>query len=138
MSIRLIDSVKVGDTIRFKTTSPHDNVVWTGVITAICDYDVARQFDDIDSYYQDIKRANYSIANKETLSYILLKIKLSDTNATKIAVVAKEWIDESTLEYVSSNTHTDIRIYNIDPSKAEDIVSYIKSAYPGYIAEILK
>lgn len=138
MSLRLIDDVKVGDTIRFKTTSPHDNVVWTGVVTAICNYDVARQFDDIDSYYQDIKRANYSIANKETLSYILLKIKLSDSNATKVAVVAKEWIDESTLEYVNSNTHTDIRIYNIDPSKAEDIVSYIKAAYPGYIAEILK
>ena len=103
-----------------------------------CNYDVARQFDDVDSYYQDIKRSDYSVPAKETLSYILLKIQLSDSNASKVAVVAKEWIDESTLEFVQSNTYTDIRIYNIDESKAKDILSYIKATYIGYVAEILK
>ena len=116
MALRSVNDIAVGDMIRFKTTSPHDNGVWTGVVTAICNYDVA----------------------KETLSYILLKIQLSDSNASKVAVVAKEWIDESTLEFVQSNTYTDIRIYNIDESKAKDILSYIKATYIGYVAEILK
>lgn len=138
MALRSVTDIAVGDMIRFKTTSPHDNGVWTGVVTAICNYDVARQFDDVDSYYQDIKRSDYSVPAKETLSYILLKIQLSDSNASKVAVVAKEWIDESTLEFVQSNTYTDIRIYNIDESKAQDILLYIKATYIGYVAEILK
>ena len=129
MALRSVNDIAVGDMIRFKTTSPHDNGVWTGVVTAI---------DDVDSYYQDIKRSDYSVPAKETLSYILLKIQLSDSNASKVAVVAKEWIDESTLEFVQSNTYTDIRIYNIDESKAKDILSYIKATYIGYVAEILK
>lgn len=136
MAVVETTSINVGDVIRFKTVSPYDNVVWTGKVTAICDYDVARQFDDVDSYYQDIKRAGYSIAAKESLKYFILKISVSDTSST-IAVAAAEWIDESTLQIVQENGYTDIRIYDIDESKAKDILTYIQTAYPGYVAEIL-
>lgn len=136
MPIVETSSINVGDVIRFKTKSPYDNVVWTGKVTAISNYDVAKQFDDIDSYYQDIKRAGFSIAAKESLKYFILKIAISDT-ASKVAVVAAEWIDESTLQFVQENGYTDIRIYDIDENKARDILGYIKTAYPGYIAEIL-
>ena len=43
MPIETVDSIKVGDTIRFKTKAVHDNVYWSGKVTAICGYDIARQ-----------------------------------------------------------------------------------------------
>lgn len=136
MSVESVDDIAIGDTIRFKTLSAHDNVVWTGDVASICNYDTAKVFYDIDAYYATIKRTVTSLTSKESLTYLVIKITQSD-NSTAYIAVAKEWIDESTLEKVTSNTHTDIRIYNIDASKAKDILSYIKTAYPGYNAEIL-
>ena len=136
MSVESIDDVSIGDTIRFKTLSAHDNVVWTGEVASICNYTTAKVFYDVDAYYAEIKRTVTSLTSKESLTYLILKVTQSD-NSTAYVAVAKEWVDESTLEKVSGNTHTDIRIYNIDSSKAKDILSYIKTAYPGYNAEIL-
>jgi hypothetical protein len=136
MSVESVDDIAIGDTIRFKTLSAHDNVVWTGDVASICNYDTAKIFYDIDAYYAEIKRTVTSLTSKESLTYLVVKVTQSD-NSTAYIAVAKDWIDASTLEKVSGNSHTDIRIYNIDSSKANDILSYIKTAYPGYNAEIL-
>jgi hypothetical protein len=62
--------------------------------------------------------------------------KTADGSSSPV-VVAKEWIDESTLEKISEETHVDIRIYGIDNSKAKDIANYISTVYPDYAVEIL-
>lgn len=136
MSVESVDDVKLGDTIRFKTLSTHDNVVWTGEVVSTCNYEIARQMYDVDAYYSEMKRSVSSLTSKESLTYFIIKVTQSD-NSSVLVAIAKEWIDQSTLEKVNENTYTDIRLYNIDASKAKDILSYIKTAYPGYNAEIL-
>lgn len=47
MSIQKISEVAVGDEVRFKTSSPHDNVLWSGKVIGICSYAIARNFYDV-------------------------------------------------------------------------------------------
>lgn len=137
MTVQKVDEIKVGDEVRFKTNSPHDNVVWSGTVIGICGYAVARNFYDVDSYYADIKKHNSSVKSKEAAEYLLLQVPTSDNSTTNVAF-AKDWIDASTLEHISTGDYIDIRIYNISKDKATDILRYIQSSYVGYVAEILE
>lgn len=136
MAIESLDSIKVGDEIRFKTISPHDNVVWSGKVTAICGYAIARNFYDVDTYYADVKKYDNTVVDKEAAEYLIVQVKLSDS-ATSMVAFAKDWIDISTLEHIVTNDYYDIRIYNIDSSKVNDILNYIQTLHAGYVAEIL-
>lgn len=138
MSVETLDAIAINDTIRFKTMSPHDNVYWNGVVVSLCNYSIARQFsgNNISIYHQEVKRVYPTLPSVESLSYIVLMTTTADGGSTPV-VVAKEWIDVSTLEKVSEQTHVDIRIYGIDNSKAKDIVQYISTVYPDYAVDIL-
>lgn len=126
-------TVKLGDTVRFNTISPHDTVKWAGVVKAICDYNVARLFEDIDTYYYDVKKSSQELGAKESLKYLVLDVDENGTGVTTTRVFAVEWINLSTFEIISENTYVDLRIYDIPESKVSDIVRLIQSA--GYIAE---
>lgn len=138
MSVEDISALKVGDRVRFKTKAIHDNVYWTGTVTAICGYDVARQFggQNLDIYYQDVKRVDGTLRAAENLTYFILKTTLADgTNTSE--VFAEEWVDISTFEYVESTGYKDIRIYGIDSSKVRDVLGAIQELFPDYVAEVL-
>lgn len=139
MPIETVDSIKVGDTIRFKTKAVHDNVYWSGKVTAICGYDIARQIagSNLDIYYQDVKRVDSSIAELENAEYIIVKA-VQDENISKTIVIGIDWIDVSTFEHVDVVGHVDIRVYNITQAKARDIVNLIQAQYPDYIATIIE
>lgn len=134
MAVENPNDLTIGQTIRFKTLNPHDNVIWTGKIAAVCSYEVACNFEDIDTIYQDIQRATQSsLAAKESLSYLILKI-LENETVVSTKVVALAFIDKSTLEVVETNTYKLFKVYDIDNSKAKDILTMIQAA--GYVAEI--
>lgn len=138
MSIEDVNSIVVGDRIRFKTKAVHDNVYWSGTVTAICGYDIARQFggQNLDIYYQDVKRVDSTLRAAENLTYFILKTTLADGTTTS-EVFATEWVDLSTFEYVNSTGYKDIRIYGIDDNKIQDVLGTIQELYSDYPAEIL-
>lgn len=138
MSVEDISKLAVGDRIRFKTKAVHDNVYWSGTVTAICGYDVARQFggQNLDIYYQDVKRIDSTLRPAENLTYFILKTTLADETNTS-EVFAVDWVDISTFEYVESTGYKDIRIYGIDNSKINDVLGSIQELYPDYVAEVL-
>lgn len=133
MAIEDPSSIQVGETIRFKTLSPHDNVIWTGKVSSICDYKIARTFQDVDTYYWDVKKVHPTMDTKEVLRYILLEV-LENDNSTVTRVFALEWIDVSTLERVKENTYRDFRVFDIDDSKAQDVLVMLKSH--GYVVQV--
>lgn len=138
MSVEDITKLTVGDRIRFKTKAVHDNVYWSGTVTAICGYDVARQFggQNLDIYYQDVKRIDSTLRPAENLTYFILKTTLADgTNTSEVFAV--EWVDISTFEYVESTGYKDIRIYGIDNNKIKDVLGSVQELYPDYVAEVL-
>ena len=139
MSVEDINTLEVGDKIRFKTKATHDNVYWTGTVAAICGYDVARQFGgtNVEIYYSDVKRVDHTIRDIENLTYFILKTTLADGVITS-EVFAKEWVDISTFEHVDSTEYRDIRIYGIDGSKINDVLGAIQELFPDYVAELVQ
>lgn len=138
MSVEDIANLSVGDRVRFKTKAIHDNVYWTGTVTAICGYDIARQFGgaNVDIYHSDVKRVDSTVGDIESLTFFIIKTTMA--NGTVVSeVFAKEWVDISTFEYVESTEYRDIRIYGVDNSKANDILGSIQSLYPDYVAKLL-
>ncbi len=139
MTIEPGNTVEVGDTRRFKTKAIHDNVYWSGKVTGICGYDIARQFAgaNLDIYYQDVMHQDSSIGPIENAKFIILKA-VQDDAVTKTVVFATDWIDTSTFEHVDVVGHIDIRVYNITSAKARDIVNLIQAQYPDYVAQIVE
>jgi hypothetical protein len=127
------NTLTIGQNIRFKTLSPHDNVLWSGKIKAITDYSIAKNYSDVDTYYQDIVRNGIELAAKENLSYLLINIS-EDTNVNTIRVFATAFLDVSTLEIIDVNTYTTFKVYDISSDKAKDLLTTIQSL--GYVAEI--
>ena len=134
------DQINVGDIIKFKTLSPHDNVVWSGEVVSICGYDVARLFgEDIVAYYQDINRnVEGGLKAKEKLTYFVLKTTAADSADGIISerrVFAYEWLDLSTLERIDEQTYVDYRVYDISSDRVLEIKSAINAK--GYVVDIL-
>jgi len=137
MAVESVDDINVGDTIRFKTYDPHDNVYWVGKVISLCTYDIARQYNgsNVDNYYQEVKRVMPELKDKTNLNYFLLQVNQGENTDT--IVFAKEWVEPSTLEHVDTTSYYDLRIYGIDSSKLQDIIKLIGATYPGYAIEQL-
>ena len=134
MAIENVNQLSKGQTVRFRTKSPHDNVLWMGKITAICDYDIARKFQDIDTYYQDVLKVNPSMGARESLTYVILRVSENGAVATE-RVFALDWMDPATVEVVEENTYVDIRVYDINTTKANDVITAI--AAMGYTSKMV-
>ena len=134
MSLTDPNLLRVGDVIRFKTVNPHDNIYHTGKIRAVCDYDTAKLFDDVDTYYQEVLRYVPTLGDKQILTYLALYISENQTSGST-KVFAIEVIDKVTLELVEENTYTDFRVYDIDESKAKDVLDAIRTL--GYTCNII-
>ena len=135
MAVITTDQIQINDIIRFKTLSPHDNVLWSGEVLCLCDYEVASLFGtDIVAYYQDVSKYVEDLPSKESLNYFVLKVASSEAISER-RVFALEWIDISTLERVDEHTYTDFRVYDISDDKLADVKGVINSL--GYVVDIL-
>lgn len=127
-------TLTIGQTIRFKSISVHDNVYWNGTIVGKVTYEIARAIEDIDTYYLDVKKYNADLAAKESLTYLVLQVKENETNVVT-RVFAVEWMDLATLEVVDVDSSTTIKIYDVTDSIAKEILGTIQAM--GYSAEIV-
>lgn len=135
MSMTTIDQIDIGQTIRFTTINPHDNIVWEGKVIAFCDYNIARMISDIDAYFQEIQRSQVSVEDKTALQYIVLSVDENQTGVYTKRVFSTTWIEPSSLEVVDVNLNVDIRIYDVSKEKIEDIIQLLRST--GYQVSIL-
>lgn len=128
------NTLTVGQTIRFKSISVHDNVYWSGTICGRVTYDIARAIEDVDTYYLDVKKHNPDLASKESLTYLVLRVKENDTHVVT-RVFAVEWMDLATLEIVDTDASVTIKVYDVTDSVAKEILGAIQDM--GYKAEIV-
>ena len=128
------NTLTVGQTIRFKSISVHDNVYWTGTISGKVTYDIARAIEDVDTYYLDVKKHNPDLASKESLTYLVLRVKENDTHVVT-RVFAVEWMDLATLEIVDTDASVTIKVYDVTDAIAKEILGAIQDM--GYKAEIV-
>ena len=128
------NTLTVGQSIRFKSISVHDNVYWSGTICGRVTYDIARAIEDVDTYYLDVKKHNPDLASKESLTYLVLRVKENDTHVVT-RVFAVEWMDLATLEIVDTDASVTIKVYDVTDAIAKEILGAIQDM--GYKAEIV-
>lgn len=138
MPITALSDIRIGQVVRFRTISPHDNVVWNGRIVSICDYDTARQMADVDPMYKDVKTVLPTMDIREELTYIALMVQEdSEVENSKVRrVFALDWIDKSTFEFISVNSYVDYRVFNVSSDRVQDILDLLLAH--GYNAQITK
>lgn len=138
MAVIEASSITTGMTISFRTHNPHDNVVWTGKVIALCDYDVAKLFTDVDTFHQEVVRSdpNTNYGSASELDYLVLEFKDNNANVIKQAF-ALPWLVASSIEAINEKEYIDIRVYSISSTKAQDLAAAIQSTY-GYVAKVLE
>ena len=128
------NTLTVGQTIRFKSISVHDNVYWSGTICGRVTYDIARAIEDCDSESLDVRMHNADLVSIEYFTYLVLRVKENDTHVVT-RVFAVEWMDLATLEIVDTDASVTIKVYDVTDAIAKEILGAIQDM--GYKAEIV-
>lgn len=134
--VSLIDeTITVGRVIAFRSKSDKDNTLWTGKISAICDYGLVKHFEDVVPYHSEVKKSDPSIPPVEASSFFILKV--FENNLRRIdRVFALEWILPGTLEFLEEGEQITVKVYNRGEDEAQDIVDLLQSN--GYLASVVK
>ena len=124
MPILNLDTLEVGDTISFRSINPLDNVLWQGTITGICSYDIVQNLrDDLLPYYREVKKTLHDMLPIDQLTYFTLKYFQGDKVGR--LVIAKDWIEPSSVQKIDITNHFDIRIYDLDSVQAQTILELL-------------
>ncbi len=126
MPILNLDTLEVGDTISFRSVNPLDNVLWQGTITGICSYDIVQNLrDDLLPYYREVKKTIHDMLPIDQLTYFTLKYFQGDKVGR--LVMAKDWIEPSSVKKIDITNYFDIRIYDLDSAQAQTILELLTS-----------
>ena len=126
MPIVNLDTLEVGDVISFRSVNQLDNVLWQGTITGICSYDIVQNLrEDLLPYYREVKKVIHDMAPVEQLTYFTLKYRQGEK--TGRLVMAKDWIEPTSVQKIVINNHFDIRIYDLDSTQAQTILDLLTS-----------
>lgn len=105
-----ISSMEIGNIVNFQSKSSIDENKYYGTVLAFLNYEIAKQYMDIDAYHNNVLIDYSTLGEKETLNYFL--IRLRDQEITMC--FAKEWILEATFEIIESLDKIVIEINDID------------------------
>lgn len=130
-----VNSITIGQRLRFMLLSPHDTSYHQGTVVSLCDYDSAKRYSDIDVEYSMLTKSGKEVEHKEADIYVVLKYTSID-GVSQLTAYGRSWIDPATLEVVDENTYYDIRVYDIAESVAQDVVKSIEAM--GYAASLIK
>ena len=125
MAIVDISSLSIGTQVSFQTKHNHDNNVYEGTIIGVGSYNVVKSMMDILPYYQAVKQTVTSIAPMTELNYFILEYSQDDS--AKIFVCAYDWVKDDTVKVISLKQYFDIRIYNEDYSKLQDVLDLLQA-----------
>lgn len=126
MPIINLDTLEVGDTISFRSVNSLDNVLWQGTITGICSYDIVQNLrDDLLPYYREVKKTIHDMLPIDQLTYFTLKYFQGDKVGR--LVMAKDWIEPSSVQKIDITNYFDIRIYDLDSAQAQTILELLTS-----------
>lgn len=126
-----VNSVVVGDIIAYKSRNPHDNVSWQGTVVGIASWQVVQNMQsDLLPYYQEVKKVHHAMDPISELQFFILAIRQGERTATQI--VAKEWIEPTSLVKLELSNYIDVRIFERPQEETQTILDLL--AAHGYRA----
>ena len=131
-----INDLAIGQTISFKTYNQYDKVEWKGLIVGFGNYSLVSKLEDLLPYYQNVKKTQSNMADISELNYIIFDMYENITaETTNKRVIAKEWIDQSTLRLIDIHKTLDIRIFNVGEADSTKIIDILGDH--GYSCSVL-
>lgn len=132
-----INDILTGRTISFQSINPNDEIVWKGtVIGSDMNHKAAGLHgEDIEAYYQSVKRMKPDIGDIEDLNFFLIELEKESnpTNISRIRVFAKEYITTGSLIVYDIASKKQITIWEITDKALNDIIKEIELR--GYVVE---
>ena len=121
-----VNDLAVGDTISFTSINPTDNVLWQGTITGICSYDIVQNMrDDLVPYYRAVKKVLHTMEPIDKLQYFTIRYNQGEKVGRLI--MAKDWIEPSSIQRIILNEYFDIRIYDLPKEDAQTILNLLQA-----------
>lgn len=124
--------LKVGDIVSFNTLNPRDTNVWSGKIKSICDYSIAKSFDDVDAYHHEVLKNSPNLKDLDETNFIIME---SDSENGKKTVFALSWINEATLKRVGLEKEMKLLVFYNDDSEVSSILSLLRDS--GFKCKVL-
>ena len=105
-----IADMAISNVVEFQSKSSIDENKYYGTVLGFFNYEIAKQYMDIDAYHNNVLLNYSSLGEKEVLNYFLIR----EQNQELTICFAKEWILESSFEIIESLNKIIIEINDID------------------------
>ena len=118
--------ISLGQEIRFKSRSDHDNVLWSGKVTGTYLYDQAQLMEDILPYYREVAKRVQDIPPIETLHFFSLKF-MENGERSVVRLFATEYVDASSL--VINDIYSDLKfiVYGTPATEVTTILQLLRT-----------
>jgi len=113
-----IDDMIIGNIVNFQSKNIIDDNKYYGTILGFLNYEIAKQYMDIEAYHNGVLLNYNDIGDKENLSYFLIKLSNQDITVC----FSKEWILESTFNIIEKVGKLTLEICNVDNDTDTNII----------------
>lgn len=127
--------ISLGQNIKFKSRSDHDNVLWTGKVTGTYLYDQARLMEDVLPYYREIAKRIENFPPIETLHFFSLQF-MENGERSVVRLFATEYIDASSLTVDDIYSDLTFIVYGTPVTEIPTILQLLRTH--GYRCQQIK
>lgn len=121
-----LNSLQINQRISFTTKEPYDTVTRQGTIVSISNYEQVKTYvEDILPRFKAMEKKDPESPVLDELTFFVMKVLQGDKQATY--VIAKEWIEPSSVIILDSTRYHSVRIYEVDDSKLQDALDLLRA-----------
>jgi len=133
----LVADITRSSQIRFRSKSPNDNNLYHGNVIGECDYKLAKRYGDIYTYNTQVITQDPTVPVTELLDFIMIELLVNVDGLAKFMIpFAKQWINEATLDIISTQAKIDMTVFDAGNNDIENILALLRAA--GYKASVTK
>ena len=124
-----------GQVISFLSKETFDQITHVGTVEAIGKFSMTTKYGDIVSRYQGMRKQDPTQAPMADLTYFV--IRFEQNGLVEFFIIARDWIEPSSVVILDIHQFFDIRILNRLPEiDAQTVLDLLREA--GFLCKLLK
>lgn len=116
------NTVETGMKVSFHTHNQYDQVLWTGYIVGICNYDMAKMIYDVDKIHHEVKMSPGQSGQPDLAGQQFIIFSTEAVEGKKIAF-AVSWILDFTP--IDTNNNLTIEVLDIPSAKVAELMTLL-------------
>ncbi len=125
MALVDLNTIALNTRLSFRSKETKDTSTKVGTLKGIIDYNLVSSFEDIIPRYQAIRKQYPDMVELSELQFFSFEINQDGKKAKYI--IAKEWIDTSSVEIIQYTNSFIIKLFDIPESQVVDALNLLKS-----------